>query len=68
MSVNNVFSITLDDVEIQVVCEECGAPLDVEYHSRHEKLNVTPCSTCLAEAEEKGHARGVEYAEKEVLP
>ena len=47
----------------KIVCGQCGEQVEVQINYGHEynTITVTPCKTCLNEAEGKGFLEGQEY-------
>jgi len=52
------------NVEISVICEPCGADLDVDLN-RHGVLEVKPCKECAEHAYEQGSKSGYAQAERD---
>ncbi len=49
------------DVEVTLLCSECGDELTV-YASRYAEIRLDPCERCLGAAKEEGYECGKDEA------
>jgi len=54
------------EIELELVCAECGEGLDVE-QKQNRDLEVMPCESCIKDARNEGYDEGYSEGEAEAL-
>lgn len=52
-------------IDYDVECEMCGGALSAEWNNSRHVIEVSPCSSCIKDAEERGDEQGYERGMKE---
>jgi hypothetical protein len=52
------------NIELDVVCDDCGKPLVAEFNAKRNRIDVAPCQTCIDSVRETAYADGMKDAEE----